>query len=506
MGDLNIHWVEAPNKLGGKPKRRSFEYGGYVVTAPCTFFNEQGVYLPVEDLTKLHQTLKNIEKERKESDISAELPGLQSLFVDGTAKIQQGSRGTPEVLGKCMPSSLIDRDNLCDLEVLEKADISYQIRMRYYKNKIYTNIGHILVAVNPYTELDFVEGPCKDSPLDTLDAIGMYHKGAYTNFEGLPPHIYAVAARAFVQCTDENKNQSVIISGESGSGKTVTTKLVLKFFQGISSKNAAKELFTNEDDSKEGAMSIEEKIASTNPILESFGNAKTLRNNNSSRFGKWMELLMHGGKILGANIEEYLLEKSRIVAPGKGERNYHIFYMVCEYLHRLDQGEMEGDDDGGGGGDEYSDVRESLLEMGGDREKLGYSLGDYKKGIVEYLKPSKGNDDKPSPVYYHADGWDDAGMFQEVLHGLKSTGLWRFHKDILAVVCCVLHLGNIVFEGDTDSSIVSEKSLPIVRHCAKLLNTDHKALADALTTNYATIKGELIKVVEVVVGVCSLLM
>jgi len=119
-------------------------------------------------------------------------------------------------------------------------------------------------------------------------------------------------------------------------------------------------------------MSIEEKIGCTNPILESFGNAKTLRNNNSSRFGKWMELLMHNGKILGASIEQHLLEKSRVVAPGKGERNYHIMYMVCEYMRR----------------NSANPDAKWLVHMAEGRN-LGYKLADYKQGTVNYLKAQK---------------------------------------------------------------------------------------------------------------------
>lgn len=159
------------------------------------------------------------------------------------------------------------------------------------------------MAVNPYRHVHFVEGPLAGSPVSGDAGIKLYLNAAGGDFKALPPHIYAIAARAFTRCASARQNQAVIISGESGSGKTVTTKLVLRFLQTVSSAGAGEENNNSADgdakavssEGKKSSASIEAKIGFTNPILESFGNAKTLRNNNSSRFGKWMEILFDKG-------------------------------------------------------------------------------------------------------------------------------------------------------------------------------------------------------------------
>ena len=132
------------------------------------------------------------------------------------------------------------------------------------------------------------------------------------------PHTYAIASAAYRAMCNEHKDASVLISGESGAGKTEATKQCLAFLADVAGSSSG----------------VEQKILRANPILEAFGNAKTLRNDNSSRFGRWMEVHfhrsgLHEGSISGAFIENYLLEKSRLVSQGKNERSYHIFYQLC---------------------------------------------------------------------------------------------------------------------------------------------------------------------------------
>lgn len=130
----------------------------------------------------------------------------------------------------------------------------------------------------------------------------------------LPPHPYEIINGAFMSLINDNQNQSILISGESGAGKTVTVKVCLEFLSEV----------TSSEDS-----AIEEKILAANPILEAFGNAKTIRNDNSSRFGKFMEIHFVRRLIKGCYTVNYLLEKSRVVAQALGERNFHIFYYLC---------------------------------------------------------------------------------------------------------------------------------------------------------------------------------
>ena len=190
--------------------------------------------------------------------------------------------------------------------------------------QIYTLVGAILVAVNPFEHLP-IYGP---------DAIERYAKAAAAAGAGdgtgdggaaggSAPHIYSIAAAAYRGLSVDRHSQSVLISGESGAGKTETTKKVLEYLAAVAGAGTG---------AASDKPSIEKQILQSNPILESFGNAKTLRNNNSSRFGKWMQIDFDSGGarpvIKGCRIVEYLLEKSRVVHQTLGERSYHAFYML----------------------------------------------------------------------------------------------------------------------------------------------------------------------------------
>jgi myosin-5 len=184
--------------------------------------------------------------------------------------------------------------------------ILHNLKVRFESGEIYTNIGNILISINPFQRL----------PLYTEEKINQYKNrkiGAV-----VPPHVYDVAHDAYYRLTAFRQLQSLVISGESGSGKTEVTKQALQYLAAIAG-------------SKSG---VESKVLKTNPVLEAFGNAKTLRNDNSSRFGKYMEIFFSqiNGEISGASIQNYLLEKIRVVNPGTNERNFHIFYQMCKVL------------------------------------------------------------------------------------------------------------------------------------------------------------------------------
>ena len=181
--------------------------------------------------------------------------------------------------------------------------ILHNLNKRFAKGEIYTNIGNILISINPYQRL----------PLYTDDVVRKYSKrkmGAQ-----VPPHVYDIAHDSYYRLTAFSRLQSIIISGESGAGKTECTKQALQYLAAVAGSTS----------------NVEEKILSANPVLEAFGNAKTLRNDNSSRFGKYMEIFFdHNGKISGCATQNYLLEKIRVVQPGNGERNFHFFYQLCK--------------------------------------------------------------------------------------------------------------------------------------------------------------------------------
>ena len=200
--------------------------------------------------------------------------------------------------------------NLVDLESFSEGIILHMCKKRFLKDQIYTFVGTILVAVNPFRPLNIY----------TDENIKKFRLAAQ-RAEPLEPHVFAVSALALDHMNNDKKSQSVLISGESGAGKTETTKKILQYLAGVAGKTSR----------RGSSVNVGQQILESNPILESFGNAKTGRNNNSSRFGKWMEInFLNGGKIKGCRIINYLLEKSRVVFQIPNERNYHIFYMMLQ--------------------------------------------------------------------------------------------------------------------------------------------------------------------------------
>ncbi|KAM9848388.1 unconventional myosin-Va [Aulostomus maculatus] len=195
-------------------------------------------------------------------------------------------------------------NDLTALSFLHEPAILHNLRVRFLDYcSIYTYCGIVLVAINPYDQL----------PIYGEEVIDAYSGQDMADME---PHIFSVAEEAYRTMTREEKNQSIIISGESGSGKTVSAKFTMRYFAVVG--GAAQQ------------TSVEEKVLASNPIMESIGNAKTTRNDNSSRFGKYIEIgFGRNGDIIGANMRTYLLEKSRVVFQASAERNYHIFYQLC---------------------------------------------------------------------------------------------------------------------------------------------------------------------------------
>jgi len=194
-------------------------------------------------------------------------------------------------------------DDLITLDDLSEPVILHNVQKRFAKDVIYTYIGSMIVSVNPFR---------------SISHYGEFLIPDYLNkpLSGLEPHLYSVACRAFRDMCDLGQSQAVIISGESGAGKTEATKIILKFLT-VAAGDAGAD--------------ISRAILATNPILEAFGNAKTVRNNNSSRFGKLVMVnFTSGGEITGASIRNYLLEKTRIVYQAPSERNYHIFYQLIK--------------------------------------------------------------------------------------------------------------------------------------------------------------------------------
>lgn len=306
-------------------------------------------------------------------------------------------------------SSLVDIDNMVEMQDLSEAAILHNLRLRFAKDKIYTYISSILVSVNPFKHL----------PIYSPQIMEEYRVNLQQG-QRMEPHVYALADSAFKQMTINHVNQSVIISGESGAGKTEATKLVLQYMAEMSGQSSE----------------VEQQLLEANPIVEAFGNAKTVRNNNSSRFGKWIEVSFDSkNHIAGAKIVSYLLEQSRIVEPGAGERNYHIFYQICQGLSQ--------------------EQREA-----------------WKIGSAEMFSVCG--------QCLTVEGTDDAREFKEMLHAMD---VMRFSKaeqtELLRTTCAVMHLANIEFAGADKAQVTN---MDVLSTAAMLLGVDKNALSTVLVS------------------------
>lgn len=352
-----------------------------------------------------------------------------------------------------------DVEDNCSLMYLNEATLLHNIKVRYSKDRIYTYVANILIAVNPY-----------------FDIPKIYSSETIKSYQGkslgtMPPHVFAIADKAFRDMKVLKMSQSIIVSGESGAGKTENTKFVLRYL--------TESYGTGQD--------IDDRIVEANPLLEAFGNAKTVRNNNSSRFGKFVEIHFNEkSSVVGGFVSHYLLEKSRICVQGKEERNYHIFYRLCA-------GASE-------------DIREKLHLSSPDNFRY------LNRGCTRYFANKETDkqilQNRKSPEYLKAGSLkdpllDDHGDFIRMCTAMKKIGLDDEEKlDLFRVVAGVLHLGNIDFEeaGSTSGGCnLKNKSTPSLEYCAELLGLDQDDLRVSLTTRVMLTtaggtKGTVIKV------------
>lgn len=214
-----------------------------------------------------------------------------------------------KILENCNPPKFNKCDDMAELTHLNEPSVIYNLFLRYNDDLIYTYSGLFLVAINPYKKL----------PIYEQKILTNFHKqlkGSQNQDSRLPPHIFAIAENTYRNLLENRKDQLILVTGESGAGKTENTKKVIQYLSLISS-----------DDLSDHATDVHNKILRANPILESFGNAKTIKNNNSSRFGKFIKIFFdQKGLISGATIDYYLLEKLRVLHQSTDERNYHAFY------------------------------------------------------------------------------------------------------------------------------------------------------------------------------------
>ncbi|XGW09174.1 hypothetical protein V3C99_011464 [Haemonchus contortus] len=215
-----------------------------------------------------------------------------------------------DLLQEMNPPKFEKTEDMSNLTFLNDASVLYNLRSRYAAMLIYTYSGLFCVVINPYKRL----------PIYTESVAKMFMGKRRTE---MPPHLFAVSDEAYRNMLMDHENQSMLITGESGAGKTENTKKVIAYFASVGASQQEVKATT------EKKVTLEDQIVQTNPVLEAFGNAKTVRNNNSSRFGKFIRIhFSKAGRVASCDIEHYLLEKSRVIRQAPGERCYHIFYQI----------------------------------------------------------------------------------------------------------------------------------------------------------------------------------
>ncbi|MBN3282750.1 MYO1F protein, partial [Polyodon spathula] len=304
-------------------------------------------------------------------------------------------------------------DDMVLLSKITEDAIVENLKKRYMDDYIFTYIGSVLISVNPF----------KQMPYFTDREIELYQGAAqYEN----PPHIYALTDNMYRNMIIDAENQCVIISGESGAGKTVAAKYIMGYISKVSGGG-------------DKVQHVKDIILQSNPLLEAFGNAKTVRNNNSSRFGKYFEIqFSRGGEPDGGKISNFLLEKSRVVSQNENERNFHIYYQLLD----------------GAPKDQH--------------EALGIMTPDY----YFYLNQSG---------TYKVDGTNDSKDFQETMEAMKVIGISQADQtQVLQIVAGILHLGNICFIEVGNYGQV--ESTDLLAFPAYLLGIDQNRLNEKLTS------------------------
>ncbi|OAG29074.1 myosin heavy chain [Nematocida displodere] len=311
----------------------------------------------------------------------------------------EGSRVTvlSREIEKANPSKFDLVDNMAHLSYLNEPSILHNLKQRYLVDQQYTYSGLFLVAVNPY----------KNIPIYSRDFVDRY--AAVYKRDEAPPHIYAVASESYHHMRQTKRAQTILITGESGAGKTENTKHAINFLTKISGEVG------------QGMKILEERLLWANPLLEAFGNARTERNDNSSRFGKFIRIDFGvSGEIVGASVERYLLEASRVTKQTKGERNYHVFY---------------------------------TLVKGGDSE------------LLDSLKLAANKSYKIIPAVEGA-----ITPFSSIMGAMSILGVSEEQKTkIFRILAAIIHLGEVAFLQERKEVVLTEDGGKALDHASQLL-------------------------------------
>ena len=376
--------------------------------------------------------------------------------------------------------NILPPNDLIHLTHLHEPAVVYSLKKRYNVDEIYTSTGPILIALNPFK---------KCSVLYSHNVMQMYlergerlsgktssRNGSTSHIKPemkLPPHIYAIADDAYrnmmrtlsdrreMRSVKESADQSILVSGESGAGKTVTTKIIMKYLATLSKRSMSPavvqsldKFFVSDKGSNVSERTIEQQLLQSNPILESFGNARTIRNDNSSRFGKYIEIqFSEAGHLCGASIDTYLLEKVRLINQAPGERNYHIFY--------------------------------EILAGASIQERKQFFLGTH--NAADFSMTSK------SGVYDRRDGVRDDNTYAEFKEAMQIIGFSPEDQHYaVSVACVVLHLSNTTFVEISDLECELDIQNESLSAALALMGVSAEALNDALCRCRIEAGGEIV--------------
>lgn len=352
------------------------------------------------------------------------------LSVEG---LQSGN--DPNLPPLMNPTMLEASDDLTNLSHLNEPAVLQAIRLRYAQKEIYTYSGIVLIATNPFARVDSLYVP------------GMVQVYAGKQRATQAPHLFAIAEEAFMDMLRDNKNQTIVVSGESGAGKTVSAKYIMRYFATRESPDNAA---VRSKRGPEAMSATEEAILATNPIMEAFGNAKTTRNDNSSRFGKYIEIMFDKStNIIGAKIRTYLLERSRLVFQPLKERNYHIFYQLVAGIS--------------------------------DKERQELNILPVEQ--FEYL--NQGN----TPTI---DGVDDKAEFAATRQSLKTIGVTDAQQtEVFRLLAGLLHLGNVKIGASRNDSVLAPTD-PSLELACRILGIDAAEFAKWTVKKQLVTRGEKI--------------
>ncbi|KAH8582274.1 myosin myosin [Cryptosporidium sp. chipmunk genotype I] len=472
---------------------------GSLVWIPCPKeVWRPGVVSKVND-SQIVVKVSNVVDELTLEEVSEEVVFKLPLEVGSNMAGGQLHIRAAEQLSDC---GVVTPDDLCELTHLHQPSILHAINSRFDLDKIYTFTGPILIAVNPYRTL---EG------FYSMEMIQKFRLKSNSDI----PHVFSVANKAYSGVCNQKKSQTILISGESGAGKTETTKFVLQFLTVVGSSHNG--CSSDTGDSGAGGEKrysfVEDQIIQSNPLLEAFGNSQTLRNNNSSRFGKFIEVQFSESTsssnaesnsnsicISSARINTYLLEKVRVCHQQKGERNFHIFYQLCSAAkHIFGQGSSQE------GNLVYrfpSHNTESILfsQQNSENIVLNPHMAQLRKQLFSNPMEIDLSHIVSEKNFKYLEGSEcqetDFHQFERTLYAIRTMGITNSQLyNIIKIIKAVMFLGNVIFvENEGESSIPHESCIQDLEIVSSLLSLPKEDIVRLLTCRKIQLReGEIMK-------------